>query len=271
MTRFLHSIRHELTIQYRNILIASGAVAGSMMLLGLLSWLGGVSPINLWDGYQLAMLVIGVLISSGQFGELRSPGHRIAYLLRPSTVWEKVGAKIAVSTLFVWLAVTVSFVLTSLFSALLYMIVAGGAGAGKAFVAAFAGGDWMRMSLVTLRVYLPLNAVFLFGSVYFRKHPVGRTLLSLVGWIASYVVIGAVAVRLIFGRYIEGSYPGAGSARALGFHFGPGESFSVSSEMWHQIAPFYLQRPDIMEPIVTTAVVLGFWLLAVLRLRETEA
>jgi hypothetical protein len=222
MKRFAHALSHELTLQYRNILIAAGAAAGAMMLVSMVTWVGGIEPVDLWPGYQAAMLIIGVLITSGEFGELRSPGHRIAFLLRPSTVWEKVATKILVSTLFVWVSVTLAFLLVSLLSSVIYLVVAGGERAAWALGIAFAGGEWPRIAWETLRVYLPIHAVFFFGSVYFRKHPAGRTLLAGVAWVTSYVVVGAITMRLVFRRYIEGSYPGSGRIRAMGIEFCPG-------------------------------------------------
>ncbi len=271
MRRFMHSIQHELTLQYRNILIASGAVAGSMMLFAMLTWIGGVEAFDLWPGYQLAMIIIGVLMTSSSFSELRSPGQRIAYLLRPSTVWEKAGSKILVTTVFIWLSVTVAFFLAALVSAGLYSLLSGGEEAIRAFEISFAGGEWWRIAGEAFVSYLPVHAIFFFGSVYFRKHPAGRTLLAVVGWIGSYVVLAVVAVRIIFGRYLTGSYPGDGRIRAFGREFGPQEGLVFDGRLWSEVMPWYLQNPEALEPILTTAVVVIFWLLAVLRLRETEA
>jgi len=263
MKRFLHSIQHELTLQYRNILIASGAVAGSMMLFAMLTWIGGVEAFDLWPGYQLAMIIIGVLITSSSFSELRSPGQRIAYLLRPATVWEKAGSKILITTVFVWLSVTVAFFLAALLSAGLYGILSGGGEAARAFEISFAGGEWWRIAGEAFLSYLPVHALFFFGSVYFRKHPAGRTLLAIVGWLGSYVVLAVVAVRVIFGRYIQ-------DAR-FSNQFGSQEAFVFDGRLWNEVMPWYLRNPEALEPILTTAIVVIFWLLAVLRLRETEA
>lgn len=271
MKRFGHALTHEFTLQYRNILIAAGAAAGAMMLFSMVTWVGGIEPVDLWPGYQAAMLIIGVLITSSEFGELRSPGHRIAFLLRPSTVWEKVASKILVSTLFVWAAVTVAFLLVSLLSSAIYLVVSGGDRASWALGIAFAGGGWPRIAWETLRVYLPIHAVFFFGSVYFRKHPAGRTLMAGVAWMTSYVAIGAVTMRVLFRRYIDGSYPGSGRIRAMGLEFGPGEALNLNNEIWGEILPWYIQNPELMRPILSVATVAAFWLLAVLRLRETEA
>lgn len=270
MTRFIHAVRHEVTIQYRQILVASGAIAGAMLLFGLLSWLGGVEIVNVWEGFPLATVILGVILASNQFNELRTDGHRIAFLLRPATVWEKVGAKVLVSTVFVWAALLLAYTAASLLSAGLYVIVAG-TGSEPVLAAAFGAGTWGILVRDTLRGYLIIHAVFFFGSVYFRRHTFGRTLLAAVSWLGTYAILAAISVRIIFGRYIEGSYPGSGHARAFGFEFGPGESFSFNADMWAEIAPWYLQNPQVLEPVLTTGLIVGLWLLTVLRLRETEA
>ena len=127
MNRFVHTMRHEASLQFRNTLITACAVAGSMMLISLLGLLGDIEVPDLWPGYRVAMPILGVILTSGAFSELRSQGHKIEFLLRPATVWEKAASKLLISTIFVWVTVTLAFVLASLVAALAYLAVARGA------------------------------------------------------------------------------------------------------------------------------------------------
>lgn len=263
MNRVVHTLRHELRQQYRTILVAAVAVAGSILLISLLPWLGRVEVVDLWPGYLVTLPIIGALISASQFAELRSPGQRIHYLLRPATVWEKVGARIVVSSLFLWVVVTAAFFVASLLSVAFYALLGGSMGIDKALSVALAGGDWWRQSLTAFTSYLPIHAIFIFGAVYFRRHPAGLTLLSIVGWVGSYVVIGMIALVAMFGRTVHNNSGRWSSAEAFGL--------DISREMWTEILPWYLQNPEIVEPMLKLGTVVVFWLLAVLRLRETEA
>jgi hypothetical protein len=271
MKRFAHALSHELTLQYRNILIAAGAAAGAMMLVSMVTWVGGIEPVDLWPGYQAAMLIIGVLITSGEFGELRSPGHRIAFLLRPSTVWEKVATKILVSTLFVWVSVTLAFLLVSLLSSVIYLVVAGGERAAWALGIAFAGGEWPRIAWETLRVYLPIHAVFFFGSVYFRKHPAGTypPCRCRLGDLLRRRRSDHDASRLppVHRRKLSRQWPHPRD----GHRVLPGGGAQPQPRHLERDPPVVRPEPGTHAPILSVTVVAAFWLLAVLRLRETEA
>lgn len=271
MNRFMHAIRHEFSLQGRTVFLGALALAGAFLLFGLLSWLGSVQLLNMWEVYPLPLMILGVLVTSGSFSELRSPGHRIEYLLRPATVWEKAGSKLVVSALGVWIAMTAAFVVASLVAAVFYLVVAGDVSVGVALAGSFANGEWLTIAVTTLLDYLPVHAVFFFGSVFFRKHTLGRTFLAAVTWVGSYAFASVVAGRLIFNRYAQGDYPGTGLARVFGESYGPGESFAFNPSVWQEIAPFYLQSPELIQPVMSVVTVVVFWLLTVLRLRETEA
>lgn len=269
MNRLLHTIRHEVYSQYRNIVIASGAIAGSMLILSMVGWLGGVSVPVLWEGYQPVFIILGLLITTGAFSELRSTGSRIAYLLRPAATWEKVVAKLLVSTVFVWLTLTVAFFLASAIGVVMYFVVGGTMTFSSAFGNAFLGGRWLLIAGKTFLAYLPAQAIFFFGSVYFQKHTAGKTLLSVVAWIISYGVLAVITVRVVFHKYIVGEVPHSG-ARRFGHFEGPLSELDIDTRMWREIAPFYLDNPDVLRIIVSVVIVLLFWGLTVLRLSETE-
>ncbi len=273
MNRFVHTVRHEGSLQFRNILISSSAVAGTMMLIALLGLLGDVEVANLWPGYRVAMPILGVLLTSGTFSELRSQGHKIEFLLRPATVWEKVASKLLVSTVFVWVVVTLAFVLASTVAAVAYLVVARGATVAEAFYGAFAGGRWFAVVWETFRSYLPAHAIFFFGSAYFQRRSAGRTLLSVVAWVGSYAVAAIVTVRIAFNRYfgyVNMDNSGPPPHGEWGFDLELHNGFGRSDTLWHEVLPWYVRDPDATMVVVSIIVVAAFWLLTVLRLRETE-
>lgn len=267
--RTIHVIRHEFYLQSRNIAFASVGVAGVVLLFALLRWIGGIIPINLWPVYEEVMALLGVLITIGIFPELRSPGRRIEFLLRPAGSWEKILAKLTVSTVGVWAAVTLAFLAASVVGIVLYL-VAGGSLAFEALLRhALGDGALLGTAWRTFLGYLPIQAVFFFGAVYFQKHHAAKTLLSIVGWVTSYGILSTVAARIIFHRYFVETIPHSG-ARRFGRFEGPITELDITPQMWREIAPFYLQNPEMVQMIAGVATVLLFWSLAILRLRETE-
>ncbi len=270
MNRVAHVFRHEVYQQLRTVMITSGAVAGTILLFSLLNWVGGLDVVNLWPAYGPVMVVLGLLTTSRSFSELKSPGRRIEYLLRPATTWEKVLGKLFVSTVVIWLAVTAAFVIATVLGVALFLLLGGGLPVGEVFQKAFFQGEWIVLAGETFLNYLPLQAVFFFGAVYFRGQAAGKTLLSAVGWISSYVFIAVVSARLVFHRYFAGLVPHSGSRR-FGRIEGPLTHADIDGAMWREIAPFYLQNPESLRMVLSVLLVIVFWSLTILRLRETEA
>jgi hypothetical protein len=270
MNRLVHVLRHEIFQQLRTIMITSGAVAGTILLFSMLNWVGGLDVVDLWPAYGPVMVIMGLLLTARSFSELKSPGRRIEYLLRPATVWEKVLGKLFVSTVVIWLAVTVAFLVATTVGVVLFLLLGGGLPAGEVFRTALVRGQWIVLAGETFLNYLPLQAVFFFGAVYFRGQSAGKTLLSVVGWISSYVFIAVFTVRIVFNRYFAGVVPHSG-ARRFGRLEGPLTHADIDAGMWREIAPFYLQNPELLRSILSVLLVVVFWSLTVLRLRETEA
>ncbi|TVR67521.1 MAG: hypothetical protein EA427_13470 [Spirochaetaceae bacterium] len=266
MKRFQHAFRHELVLHWRTMSVTTLAVAGAVMLLQMVRWWRGPLAFNLWNGFGLVTMVIGIIITTGMFGELRSPGSRLELLLRPASVLEKVGAKLLVSTVLFMTLITGAFLLASLVSLLLYLLLGGRAD----LLLFFDNGQWLVTAGAAFFDYLPVQAVFFFGSVYFRKNPAGRTLLAMVGWVASYLVLSLAMTRLIFAPYVTGRYAGLGAPRALGFQLDRNSGFIAGSRIWAHVAPGFLLSGRGLGITVRVLVLLTFWGLSFLRFRETE-
>ena len=266
MNRFNHALRHELLQQGRVILITSLAIAGSVMLINVIRWVAEPVAVNLWTGFGPVMVIAGVIITTGAFSEIRSPGTRIELLLRPARIVEKVGAKLLVSSLFYGLAITAAYLLVSLLALALYLLV-GGRGNLLVF---FDNGRWLVTAGRAFIDYLPLHGIFFFGALYFRRNPGGRTLLALVGSITGYVVLTLVMIRVVFQRYLSGRYSRVNAPRALGFELDSGGGVILGSRLWVHVIPGILQDGDTLALVFRILVPLVFWSLTLLRFRETE-
>ncbi len=265
MNRFIWALRHEIALHLRNLMVIAMAVAGSMMLFRMLPWIQSVQVFNVWSTFPAVTIITGVIITAGIFQELRSPGHRIELLLRPASVLEKVGAKLLVSTVLFWLLMTLAHLAVSVVAALLYRL----AGGDAPLVGFFNEGYWLVMALETMPDFLPVQALFFFGAVYFRKNPAGRTMLSLVGWLSTYVVAGVVALRFIFAPYFPGDGR-FGHRHIPGFEMGGDHGLQLDGQVWREIVPGIFQNPELLYNLLRISVVLVFWALAFLRFRETE-
>ena len=112
------------------------------------------------------------------------------------------------------------------------------------------------IGIAGLVVYLPVQATFMFGSVYFKRSSFGRTVLLFAGWSFTYVMVAAVLVRFL----IEPYFPAF-------------ESNQVGQAL-ERLGPEQIVRmipnPRVLITLGTVVTTGLFWVLTWLRLRETE-
>lgn len=256
MNRLLHVFKHEANLNIKTFVVSTVAVAGLFLLIAMGTWFENPEPANLWPAFPPVLIVAGAVVTSGIFGELGSPGRRIEYLLRPAEAWEKVLAKLVLTSLGYWLMMVAAFVAASTLGALLFVILTN----GSSVAGSFSHGRWLVIALKTLRGYLPVHAIFFFGSVYFRKRALGNTLLAMVGWATSYAIIGVVTVRTVFHPYFAG-------VRRLS----DSVAFSLEARIEEIFTTRFLDHTVLWQILLEIVVVLFFWGASWLRLRETEA
>lgn len=256
MKRLLHVFEHEVNLNYKTFVISVVGVAGLLLLFSMGRWLEYPRPIDLWQAFPPVMILAGAVVTSGIFSELGKKERRTEYLLRPADAWEKVLAKLVLTSVGYWLMMVVAFVAASGLGALLYVVLTN----GSDLTGSFSHGRWWAIALDTLHGYLVVHAVFFFGSVYFRRHALGHTLLAIVGWATSYAIIAVVAVRTIFHPYFAGVRRLSDSA-----------VFSFQAEVEDLFTRRFLDHALVWQVIVEILLILFFWGLSWLRLRETEA
>ncbi len=274
MKRFLHALKHESLVQLRTVPIAMMAVGGSVLLITMVSWIFDPEPPMLWNQFIPVAFIVLTLFTSAIFTELRDEAPRIEYLLRPATNAQKAGAKLLVSTVGYWLLLVLIWTIASLLARVFYSIllsVPWTESAGKLLAEDIPMGEanrwgsipyeWMFIGTgLAERVFraflafIPVHAVFFFGSVYFRRKGFGRTLLSLVVWGISYFVIGVVLVRLIF----------------AGYWASPVLMSALDGEQVWQIVPKLFHNPARAKTALDIGIAVVFYLLSWRRLVETE-
>lgn len=252
MNRMVHAVRYELTVNRRDLIRTALGPAAAALVIGVVAMVLAEQVLRLWTWLPLMALITAVVNASGAFGELADPGRRIALLLRPVRPLETVVAKIVVTWAVALVALVAAFAAAELVNR----------GVGFLFglspqVPALDEVDTGAVILDSVYVTMILHAIFFFGASLFPKRPGLATAAGLTAWIASYILVAIVAVRLIFAPYIDGRHRG----QTIWGGFDPAELF-----------PWILNGPP--EWVLWTtgvALALLLWGLTVRRLTELEA
>jgi hypothetical protein len=199
-TRFYLLVRNGIVLNKSTILIVSAAVGGILLFLSALDVFRGYRP-RFHQGLYLGVLYVGGLIVTNRiFNEFHDTVKGPAWLLIPASLLEKVSSRIALST--------VVYVITTM---LVYF----------GFSILSEGFNWLlfdrhhplfnpldQLVLHGVVLYFVLQAPFLVGAIYFQKHSLSKTILTLLGYTCVLFVVVVIAKWLILGDYFDGLLPG---------------------------------------------------------------
>lgn len=182
-----------------SVLIGIGAAIGIFLIISLIDiWSNSAEP-GFHHGMFTAVLVIGGLIVTGNiFRDLHRKETIGGYLLLPASALEKVVVRILLAGIG-WALFTVIWY--TLFSLLAEGVNSMIFGRSHSLFNPLEGDVWLSIAH-----YLVLHSIFLVGAVYFRKHHLLKTILSLfvAGMVIS--ILGLVAVRLAFWDYFQTAF-----------------------------------------------------------------
>ena len=209
--RFGHILLRELAGSYRGLLIAMAAIGGVLIIISALMAMGhaagaapgGVSGFLL--GFFRNMLFLGgFILTSMAFREVRQNGGGIFYFTLPGSLFEKLLAKLLLTSLGYALGCAVFFTAATAVSQLINVLLFG-----------FGNGVFNPLDPAVLRMaalYLVTQSVFLLGSIWFRKLAFLKTVLwiLLLGFGAA--VVFAIAARILLAHPLW-----AGGNLRLGF------------------------------------------------------
>jgi len=246
-------LRRDFSAGYKSVFIAMAAVGGFVLLVSVLSVFGQArGPIH-YTLYFPLLFIGGFIATSMIFKELHLDGQSVFYLTLPGSNLEKFLSKLLVTSL--------GYAFGSLF---FYTAVSSAAeginrlifGYGHAFFNPFTGDV-----LQAVAAYLVTQAVFLVGSVYFRKLAFIKTNLYL--WLFSIVltVLAAVSAWIVFRDYAVGPRIG------LAPYF---QGLGGSGEMEAVLRPMAEKFLQVAKVLFWGAAAPVCWIIAYLRLRETE-
>jgi hypothetical protein len=246
-------LRRDFSAGYKSVFIAMAAVGGFVILVLFISALGRErAPIH-YQMYFPLLFLGGYIVTSLIFKEIHLNGQSVFYLTLPGSSLEKFVSKLLVTS--------VGYAFGSLF---FYTAISSAAeginrlvfGYGHPFFNPFA-----RQVLLAVAGYLVTQAVFLVGSVYFRKLAFIKTNLYL--WLFGIVIVILVALVtwIIFRDYALGRQIG------LEPYF---QQLGQTGDMEAVLKPLADKFLRVARVLFWAALAPVCWIISFLRLQETE-
>ena len=247
--RFSSLLLSDLYLNLRTSLIALVAVFGVLVIALIGLSFPGSDPEAHFVLYTVTFVLGGIFIASAMFAPLNDPRSAISFLTLPASSVEKYGSRFLVSTFGVFLGATLIYEAAAIVAALIVLVFGGGFRPDLV-------NPFTLANLEVIQSFLVMQTWFLFGSVYFRRHSLIKTLLSFVVFVFLMAIITFIFARLVFFDQFDG------------WQFTLGDNMNGA---------FSLRVENFFEQLVFVGEFVGNWLMApfflilgVLRLRETE-
>jgi magnesium-transporting ATPase (P-type) len=246
-------LRRDFSSGYKSVIIAMAAVGGFVILVSIVSAFGReLGPMHKTIYYPLLFLG-GYIVTSLGFKELHLDAQSVFYLTLPGSSLEKFLSKLLVTS--------VGYAFGSLF---FYTAVSSAAEGINRLVFGYGHpffNPFERTTMIVVAVYLVTQAVFLVGSVYFRKLAFVKT--NLYIWLFGLVVVILVAV---IGWFIFRNYS-IGNRIGLEPYF---QQLGESGELQTFPGPLAEKFAQVAKVLFWAVMAPVCWVISYLRLRETE-
>ena len=195
--RLLMLIYRQVFLKYKSILISTGAMAGVIMVVNLLSmYQCGCNTINQNNFNSLSitfLFILGMVFTSTSFEEMHTSAKGCFYLTLPVSNLERLISVWLVSSVmyFIWWLFAI-LIINLLISAFAYLLM------GIPF-------GWVELfnpaALKSYANFFIIQTVFMFGAVYFSKSNFIKTIFALFLIGLAINIISYLFVILIFGSY----------------------------------------------------------------------
>jgi hypothetical protein len=197
--RFALLVRADIQQYSRTVLIGSGIVAAIYFVSTIPPLLFPPHRVDsdFHQGFFPAMLFIaGFLLSAGVFSEIHKPVRNAYFFLLPASLFEKMLVRL--------LGCGIGFTLISVLVYYLFSLISSGIAALYDWGSFPAFNPFTRDMLLTIAVYLVTHSIFLFGSVYFKKHSFMKTGVSLFALAILLGIFAAIVFRIVYNDYFQG-------------------------------------------------------------------
>jgi hypothetical protein len=168
LTRMLLFMKRQTFLKLNALLIAAGAIFGTLMMISVLTvYFSPQSIPNLINIYNITFFISGFIVTSRIFSELHVPQQSYAYITLPVSSLEKLAGS--------WLQSSVLFIILFKGICMLFYFLACLIGQKiECFAQLFTFEELRNIGL-----FIVLQTVFFLGAVYFRKNNFLKTILAL--------------------------------------------------------------------------------------------
>jgi len=257
--RFAQLVLRDLASGYRSMLVAMAAVAGTVIMISALTVLGlktAGSVTGVWNFhtnlFNNLLFLGGFIVTSLAFREARQNGGGIFYLTLPASSLEKFASKLLTTSVGYALGSTVFYTAVAAASEGINRLIFG---FGNPFFNPFD----LRV-LEAIGYYLVAQSVFLLGSVWWRKTAFLKTWGSLMAVAFGVALVGWVAIRIAFARYLHGPEVDLGTIPGLG-------ALMLQAQSGHGLL---VDIGRVLRIVFLAGTAPVCWLIGWLRLREIE-
>jgi hypothetical protein len=188
--------RNTLILKRSSILVILAAMGGVLVLLSFLDAYGNLSAHFHRNLYLLIFFTMGLFLTGRTFTELHDPVKGYAWLLLPASNLDKTVSRVLLASVIYWIGSLLFYLLCALVSEGLNTVVL------DRRHLLFNPLD--PVLLYGALTFFSIQAPFLIGAVYFKKHALSKTVLALFGTLFFLGICIAAATWLILGGQVSG-------------------------------------------------------------------
>jgi hypothetical protein len=234
--------------------VVSGAIGGILLIISVIDAWVRCRP-GFHQVLYVGVLYVGGIIVTGKiFKELHHNERGPAWLLLPASQLEKFLSRLLLSTVLYAVGTMILYFFFSVISEGVNGLLFG------RHHNLFQPFD--PMILKSVAYYVVLQSPFLAGAVYFRKHNLSKTILTLMAYSFVLLVVVMISTWLLFGSYIDGMF----------------STFEFLDRLPHVITADFtsnmgtIKRVGLWTGRIIFWVIMAplFWTVGYYRLRETE-
>lgn len=248
--RIYRMMRNAMVLNRSSIVVVSASVACVAILISFLDALGACRLLLHRNLYLAVFVSGGLLFTSRSFRGLHDPIQGLSWLLLPASLLEKTIVHILLTTVIYAIGSMLLFVVISMVSEALNQMLLG------RHHGLFTPID--PLVLKSALTYIAIQAPFLVGAAYFRKHALSKTILVLMGFLVLLAVGIFVALRIIFGS----QWSGIDFERML-----DGADLGIA---WEQLKQIGRTAAGTAKVLFWAVIPLVSWTICYFRLKETE-
>jgi hypothetical protein len=194
--RFYWLIRNPILLNKSAIFFVSAAIGGILLFISAIDAFKEPSPGFYQKWYLLILYLGGFILTSRIFKELHHSERGPAWLILPASALEKFGSRLTLSTVIYALGTMLMLFVFSFASEAVNRLLLG------RDHSLFNPLDPMILKGTVL--YFVLQSPLLAGAVYFRKHVLSKTVLTLVVYTFVLLLFVLVGMKLFLGSYFDG-------------------------------------------------------------------